>query len=391
MIKKTMFAVLCVALLFAVFSCGDDGPSVSTYTGKDSNGKEYKLIVTGGDYELLIGGESISTGKVSKSDNILTLTPNGGNNTPFKVTVMGKDITQIEGDITDDNGNTVKPGNILPPFTPVAGNWNWFTSDDSNVNGPTVGPAYVDPQTTFPPGGVSKITNAVDVTGLDGIPGKGPYTYPAGEAKDNEGKAIDATVFNFTGNTKVDPEKNSKKDYGAGWPLVGWEAQPADEETAALLKTAYGYSFWVRLNSSSTNNDSKKDNDWAYLTAVVTDFLPERGHEYKHWFGNKPGDSGGNGKINNYTSKLQAGTWYKITVIMSQGSGFNLYQDKWIWLYPSGENFRGDFNQSAASKIQWQIPLQHNGGSQRGGEPYDQISGTHDFNLDFYGLELLIK
>lgn len=388
-----MFTVLCVALLFAVFSCGDDGPSVSTYTGKDASGKEYKLIVTGGNYELLINGEPISTGKVSKSEDTLTLTPNGGDNATFKVTVMGKDITKIEGDITDDNGEKVKPGNILPPFTSVAGNWNWYTGDDSKVNGPTVPPAYVDPQTIFAPGGVSRITNARDITGPDGVAGQAPFIYPEGTVKDNDGNAITVPVYNFTGNTKVDPNKptgtgTTGSTYGAGWPLVGWEAQPADEDTLAKLKIAYGYSFWVRLNSSKTNDT--KENDWAFLTAVVTDFSPEKGHEYKHWFGNKPGDSGGSGKINNYTSKLEAGTWYKITVIMNQ-SGFNMYQDKWIWIYDSGINFRGDFHQDKASKIQWQIPLQHNGGSQRNGDPYDQVKGTYDFNLDFYGLELLIK
>jgi len=365
-----------------VFSCGDGdkGPSITTYTGKDTAGAEYKLVVTDDTYLLVIGDKEISTGKVSKSGDTLTLTPNGGDGTPFKVTVSGNSITGFEGEITDDNGTKIPSPEILPPFTAVAGNWNWFTSDDSKTN------EYLDVQTTFPPGGVSRITNAVDVTGPDGEPGKGPFTYTT-PVTDNDGKTITVPVYNFTGNTKVDPNKNSAQKFGAGWPLVGWEAQPADEETKALLKTAYGYSFWVRLNSSLTNN--KDANNWAFLTAVVTDFPIEKGYEYKHWFGNKAGDSGGS-KVNNLTKGLEAGTWYKITVIMNK-DGFNMDEDKWLYQWPPNPDPKKPFNQAAAEKIQWQIPLQHNGGAQRNGDPYDQVTGTYDFNLDFYGLELLIK
>jgi len=384
--KKMVFPVVLMilaGLVFgAFFSCDNDkGPTTTVYTGDSPDGK-VKVTVIGDTYVLMIGDEEISTGKVSKSGDTLTLTPNGEGGHDFTVTVDGNFITKIEGDITpDDGGKPIAPPEIFPPFTPVAGNWNWFTSDDSKTN------EYLDVQTIFPPGGVSEITNAKDVTGPDGVAGKGPYVYPAGEAKDNDGKAINATVFNFTGNTKVDPAKNNQQKYGAGWPLVGWEAQPADNETAALLKTAYGYSFWVRLNSSKTND--KTDNEWAYLTAVITDFPLEKGYEYKHWFGNKAGDSGGS-KVNNWTSNLQAGTWYKITVIMDK-NGFNMEEDKWLFQWPPNPDPKKPFNQSAAEKIQWQIPLQHNGGAQRNGDPYDQVTGTHDFNLDFYGLELLKK
>jgi hypothetical protein len=401
MIKKAMFTVLCVALLFAVFSCGDDGPSVTTYTGKDAGGKEYKLIVTGSKYELKIDEESISTGKVTKDGNTLTLTTNGADET-VKVSVTGNIITEIKGTITYDDESKKIEIDILPPFESVAGNWDWYASDDSKVNGPTVGPANVDPQTIFPPGGVSKITNAQDVTGPDGVQGQGPFIYPAGTVMDNDGKPIDATVFNFKGNTKVDPNKPSDATngakYGAGWPLVGWEAQPADDETLAALKTAYGYTFWVRLNSSTTTDrTTNTDDNWAYLTQVVTDFAMEKGYEYKHWFGNgnfsdggkKMGDSGGGG-AKNFTKDLEVGKWYQITVIMNK-SGFNMEEDGWLFQYPPTPDPKKPFNQNAASKIQWQIPLQHNGGRQRNGDPYDQVSGSHDFDLDFYGLKLLKK
>jgi hypothetical protein len=201
---------------------------------------------------------------------------------------------------------------------------------------------------------------------------------------DNEGKAIEGPVFNFKGNTKVTSE-GRPANQGAGWPQVGWEAVP-DAATLELLKTVYGYSFWVRLNSATANN-------WAFASAVVTDdVLPEEGHEYKHWFGNQAGASGGKSSINNFTSKLAVGTWHKITVVMDQKSGFNMYQDKWIWQYDSGAAFRGDFHQNKAQKIQWGIPLQHQIGAgvrERSGDPYDITNGSYNFDVDFYGLELL--
>jgi hypothetical protein len=390
MVIPVILTILAGLVFAAFFSCntgtGVKGPDKTIYTGKDTDGKEYKLIVIDYRYDLEIDGESISTGKVAKMGDILILTPNSGGD-DFEITVDGNDIIKIEGDISpDDGGDPQEPGEILPPSMPVEGNWIWFTSDDSKTN------EYLDVQTTFPPGGVSKITNAQDTEGPDGEAAQEPFEYPEGTVKDNDGKTITEPVFNFTGNTKVDPKKpsgNSGATFGAGWPLVGWEAQPADDETLALLKTAYGYSFWVRLNSSKTNNDNKKDNEWAYLTQVVTDFPREKGYEYKHWFGNKPGDSGGGG-AKNLTSGLKAGTWHKITVIMDK-SGLNMQQDNWLFAWPPTPDPKGPFNQNKAEKIQWQIPLQHNGGEQRDGVPYDQVTGTHDFNLDFYGLRLLTK
>jgi hypothetical protein len=395
LVFQAILMILAVLVFASVFSCkkDDDGPKVGnvvgTFTGTDTNGKVCTLQINDDDtYEFFIDGTSVSTGTAAKNGDTYTLTANGGGE-PFTVTVKEDKITEIKGAINPDDGSKPIPApEMPPPYTAVAGKWNWFASDDSKLNGPDVPPANVNPQTIFEPGGVSKITNAVPIEGEDGST---PFVYPEGTVKDNDDNTITVPVFNFTGNTKVDPNKgtgnSAKKNFGAGWPLVGWEAQPADEETAALLKTAYGYSFWVRLNSSLTN--TTKANDWAFLTAIVTDFTPEKGYEYKHWFGNKPGDSGGS-KINNFTKDLNAGTWYKITVIMD-ASGRNIEEDKWLFQWPPSPDPKKPFNQSAAEKIQWQIPLQHNGGAQRNGDPYDMISGSFDFNLDFYGLELLTK
>jgi len=372
MMKKAMFAILCVALLFAVFSCGDDGPSVDTYSGNTKNGDKYTLKITDGTtYTIFINDKEVGTGKSSKSGDAIFLTQNAEGGDELTVIVDRKKILEIEGKIYPDDGSEpITPGEFVQA-EPVAGNWEWATVDDSTTN-EWKGPK----QSVFAPGGASRITNATE--------DQKPFEYPEGTVTDNNGNTITKPVYNFTGNTKV-LKDNRTANEGARFPQVGWEATPADDETLELLKTAYGYSFWVRLNSGTGDS-------WAFLTAVVTDFEKDEGHEYKHWFGNKAGDSGGNSKIKNYTGGLNIGTWYKIIVVMDKKDS-NMFQDKWIWIYDSGKDYRGDFHQAEASRIQWQIPLQHQktgtGETERSGEPYDVIKGSYDFNLDFYGLELI--
>jgi len=383
--------VILVGLVFAaVFSCNNGG-GVSvrsdTYTGIDTDGKVYELIVTGTDYVLKIDGKKISTGAVSKNANLWTLMPNGvdgGDAADFDVTIAGEYIAEIGGDIIPDEkgGKPIKPGEMVPPV-PLELVWNWYTIDDADTN-----EKLGAKQSIYPPGGVSRITNAVDVTNEDGTKGKKPYEYSEDKKpKDKDGNTIPGPVYNFKGNTKVIKDNRDAKE-GAQFPLVGWGAKPADDATLALLRKAYGYSFWVRLNSSTADN-------WSFLTAVETDFSPELGYEYKHYYGNKPGDSGGKSSIDNFTKDLKVGTWYQIKVIMDQtSSGFNLFQDAWIWKYDSGKDARGDFHQNKAQQLQWQIPLQHQEGagvSARNGDPYDMIKGSYDFDLDFYGLELIMK
>jgi hypothetical protein len=210
-----------------------------------------------------------------------------------------------------------------------------------------------------------------------------PYEYPESERpKDKDGNPITVPVYNFTGFTKVS-SPNRAQESGAQFPQVGWEAVP-DADTLAKLKTAHGYQFWVKLNSSTASN-------WSFLTAVVTDFAPEKGYEYKHWFGNQPGDSGGKTTVDNFTDSLTLNQWYQIRVIMNS-TGFNMDEDKWLYLYPPNPDPKKPFNQSAAEKIQWQIPLQHQVGAgvtARSGGAYDITNGDYSFNLDFYGFELI--
>jgi hypothetical protein len=405
MIMKKNWIVFPVVLLilagiacFAVLSCGgDSGPSIETYTGKGEQGTEYKLVVTDNKtYELFINDESISTGKVSKSGDVFTLTPDADGE-PFYVTVSGNKITKIEGVITPNNGgDPIIPENIKSDG--VAGVWTWALSDDSQPN------PHITPQTVFAPGGASRFTTGKyteDSTEKDryGDPVKRPFAYPAGTVKDDDGNTIDATVFNFKGKTEVSTA-NRPADSGAGFPLLGWEAVP-DTETLELLKTAYGYSFWVRLNSVTASNAQNKDK-WAFVTSIVTDYEEEKGYEHKHWYGNLPGDSGGTTKINNYTKDLKLGVWYQIIVVINKDSdGFNINQDKWMHQYiPANPTtpkdiadkaaFDHPYDQSMAEKLQWQVQLQHNGGTARVGTPYDIVNGSYDFDLDFYGLELMM-
>jgi len=372
----TIFPVIMMilaGLAFAtVFSCGSGGDDSEpvTYSGVDTDGKIYELTVTGDTYELKIDGTSVSTGKAAKSDDTFTLTPNSGGE-PFTVTVSGTRITGITGAITpDDGGEAIIPGTIAQGET-TAGAWDWSLSDDSGTN------EYLDVQTIFPPGGVSRFENAVnDPVEKDkhDQPVKRPYEYPAGTVTDNDGNPIDEPVFNFKGNTKVLKENRTANE-GARFPLLGWEAVP-DEATLVALRTAYSYSFWVRLNSSTASK-------WAFLTAVFTDFPAEKGYEYGHWFGNTNGDAG----AKNITKDLKLGVWNKITVILKPTTdGGNIDQAAWIHSY--NPEYEGAFKQDKVQKLQWQIPLQHNGGTARGGAPYDIIKGSYDFDLDFYGLVL---
>jgi hypothetical protein len=284
------------------------------------------------------------------------------------------------------NGNSTP---IPPPndgddseLTSVAGSWTWATSDDSQLNGADHH-GYGD-QSVFEPGGSSRITNAVDDPEgeLDRHDEVVKRPFVKTDALDNDGQPITLPVFNFTGVTKVS-SPNRTANSGARFPLVGWEAIPDDDETLENLQKAYGYSFWVRLNSSTgfSGNDH-----WAHQTSIVTDFPPEQGHEYVHYYGDRAGDSVAG--VNH--TQLTTGTWHKVTVVMDIDSDdCNITQPSWIHQW--NNEFLGDFNQDTASKIQWQIQLQHNGGSARGGSPYDITTGEYTFDLDFYGLELYLK
>jgi len=105
----------------------DDGstkvipPDVTdTYEGKDGDDNHYKLDIKDDDtYELTVteedGDEHVSTGTVEDNgDGTLTLTPDKDPDSPFIVKVDDDgNITDIDGDITFDDGSTkTGPGDI---------------------------------------------------------------------------------------------------------------------------------------------------------------------------------------------------------------------------------------------------------------------------------------
>lgn len=398
--KKAVYAIMCVALIAMVFSCGGDEilkPKVETFTGEDAEGTNYTLIITNDTYVYKKDGESVSTGTAVKEGDTWICTPFADPDSPFEVTVSGNKIITIKGEITpDDGGDPVSPPAIIQ-IEPVAGVWTWALSDDENPN------PHVSPQTIFAPGGSSRFTagsyveDPVETDRYD-KPVKRPFVYPAGTVEDNEGNIIEAEVYNFKGTTQVS-SNNRPASEGARFPILGWEAVP-DGATRDLLREAFSYSFWIRLNSATKNN-------WAFVTAVFTDYEEEKGYEHKHWFGNQGGDSGGTAAINNFTKGLKLGAWYKITVVIKKDSpGFNINRDKWMYLYvntdfantPNNPKVIADkaaldhpYDQSVAEKLQWQIPLQHQvdaGVNARSGDPYDIMRGSYTFDVDFYGLEL---
>jgi len=92
-----------------------------TYTGTDGE-SDYELDIYEDDtYELTVtdkddGKTNTSTGTVTDNgDGTLTLTPDKDPDNPFTVTVDDDGITDIEGDITFDDGSTKEePGAITP-------------------------------------------------------------------------------------------------------------------------------------------------------------------------------------------------------------------------------------------------------------------------------------
>lgn len=408
---SVILSILAVLVFAAVFSCGGDDKGDTqpgeTYLGVDENGNEYELIVTGKKFELKIEDKLVCTGIVSKNGDtgIWTLMPYGYGGLEefdFDVTIVetddGPQIADIGGVIIDNvRGKRIGTVTMVKPEGSGSGSgseggddeeepWIWYAMDDSVPND------YLDVQTVFAPGGVSRITNTKKVTNPDGTKGQKPFVYPEGTVKDNDGKPINEPVFNFTGNTKVSKENRGPNE-AAQFPMVGWGAKPNPEFPDILkdLRKAKGYSFWVRVNSSTASN-------WVFLSAVDSAFDTktqndkEKGYDYGHWFGNQIGGSadGYPGMTANFTGNLEVGKWHKITVTMS-ASGRNIEQAHWIWQY-NNENKRV-FNQAKAEQIQWQIPLQYQkigtGEAERTSAPYDVIKGSYDFNFDFYGFELI--
>jgi len=99
---------------------GGSATTTKTYTGTDGE-STYTLEVTGDRYVLTVTDENgvtkTSTGTVTgdNGNGTLTLTPDEDPDNPFTITVNDDGITNIDGEITYDDGTKEPaPGNITP-------------------------------------------------------------------------------------------------------------------------------------------------------------------------------------------------------------------------------------------------------------------------------------
>lgn len=275
-----------------------------------------------------------------------------------------------------------------------AGNWIFEVINDERTN------------KWQPTGGISTINFEESATLTDDADPPRPLRVPKEadmitleDVLDAEGNPIKA--YHFEGTVQQRSGLTSANYHeSAGWPQVGWAAKPADEATWELFKSAYAYSFWIRVNKSYKTYQTSVDN---------TIYLPkDEGFEPLHWFGTTTGVDAFAGV--NYTN-VPVGEWTKVTVIYDPDyeDDYNMDHAKWIYSYGIQGDGAGTpplpnpkfpgiadptslkFDKETMVNIKWQIQLQHNGGVQAPKNmEYMQGSSSvpHEFSVDFYGLEL---
>ena len=150
----------------------------------------------------------------------------------------------------------------------------------------------------------------------------------------------------------------------------------------------YGYTFWFKSMKEYRT----------YRTAVENwDYRPLEGMDPSHWFGTTPGRDGTPDK--NYTP-VPVGVWTQVRVVYDPfHEDFNLDVPNWIYEFGIQNNFPGDMepqdimrnhDKDHSIKITFSLPLQHNGGNEgTAGIEYSVTTGRHDYDVYFYGLELL--
>ena len=312
-----------------------------------------------------------------------------------------------DGDNNNNNNNNNNNGNDGDDLGEgIAGVWDWSTSDDSKAN-QTVTLVLPKPPYTQAGTGWQATYGTTGKVFPQGQFGDGASTISGVE--DTEDPAImrpltktvtgpdgaEVTAFSFTGTVKVSKDNRTANE-GSRFPLVGWEAVP-DEDTLTALRSAYAYSFWVRVNSTTikaTANANPRNNEWVFKTAVGAEgFANEQGHEFKHYFGNYEANAASNfgpKATKSMTDDLAIGEWHKIIVYLNPtDERYNLDQDRYIHEYNT--EYEAAFDPATITKLQWQIALQDQRGiTQRGGDPYDMPNGYFDYDVEFYGLELYL-
>ena len=255
----------------------------------------------------------------------------------------------------------------------VPGNWIWSIIDDEATN-------------KWAPG-ISEINFELDEVEIDESTGEKlrvPATADMIEIDelDDDGNPIKAYKFKGTTKQKDGVTQFTFQD-GAGWPFAGWMVRPKDKATQDMLRVkGFAYSFYIRVNNTNPT--------FTYQTSVDNSmYQKDEGHEPLFWFGSKK--SKDETKGNSVT--METGEWKKITVVFDPAHpDYNMDYAKWLYNY--GPNSGDDptnmtFDCSKADSIKWQIQLQHNGGTEgAAGVQYSITSGSHDFDVDFYGLEM---
>jgi len=197
----------------------------------------------------------------------------------------------------------------------------------------------------------------------------------------------DPTVLSWTS-----PETDYR--WGCGWPAITLYAAPPgeadqpDQETRLGLMDGYGYAFWVKPMKSYAVYRAGIEN-W--------DYRPNEGTEPSHWFGTTTGRDAVEGK--NFTS-APVGEWTRVVVIYdAKNKNFNMLVPNWINMYGIMNNFPGDMqpydiaknhNKDHSIRIVLAIPLQHNRGNEGTALiEYSVAEGRHEYDVYFYGLEIL--
>jgi hypothetical protein len=151
--KKNLFAILAIALVFTLASCGNGttgggspppaGPTSAVYEGMSEN-SFYKLEITkasgravynpqnGDSYVFTItrnGNKTQSKGKVTVKGNDLELQPSNAGAPKFTVKTDSGLMTAIEGTITTTDGKTEQAPASIDPAKSYDEGWNLYANN----------------------------------------------------------------------------------------------------------------------------------------------------------------------------------------------------------------------------------------------------------------------
>jgi len=213
--------------------------------------------------------------------------------------------------------------------------------------------------------------------------------------KGSEDENKDAWVDRTGVNNKTSPITRAT-DYrlSAGWPAITWYATPEgaeddpDQKRRIEFRDGYGYVFWVKSVKDFT----------VYRTSVENwDYRPGEGHEPAHWYGPSNGRDGTQGV--NYT-RMGIDEWKQVRVVYDPyHPDFNMDVPNWTMMYSIDQNYPGDREPSTimlnhdkghSIRMSFGILLQHNGGNEASAPvEYSVDSGKHEYDVYFYGLQML--